>query len=215
MKKFIVTIFALIMTLLFCACASNGKSENSVSNSNVLSSEDKTSSLTQETKSEQSNSGRDLLMTYQVEINGNSLTLPFEYSQLKDLGYTLPEDEDLKPNTYTIGSYVKNADGDSLHVQFWNGSNESKKYSECQVCQIEITLKQNFDVELPGGIKFDKNLTPEQVIEVYGEADYDNDQADYRALTYEDGGFEQVKFMFYKEDNMKDSTVLTINHIED
>lgn len=214
MKKMIVSVLAAAMALSLCACGSGEKPSDAASDSSVSTQENNADAV-QDSQAEQENNQRDALMTYQVEINGTSITIPCEYEKLTALGYTLPEDEELNANTYTIGTYVKNAEGDSMHVQFWNGSTETKKYSECEVCQIEIKLSEKLDVTLPGGIKFDESLTPEQVIEAYGEADFDLDQDDYRALDYEDGGFKKIDFMFYKEDNMKGYTTLTINHIND
>lgn len=210
MKSIIITLLAAAMIISLFACGSGEKAADANNNPDVSSSADSSQEI------EEAKVGlRDELMTYRFEINGTALTIPFDYSEITALGYELTEDDELAPNTYTIGTYVKNADGDSLHVQFWNGSTEPKQYSECQICQVEIKLDEHLDVKLPGDLKFDENLTPEQVIAAYGEADFDLDQESYRSLTYDDGGFKQVDFMFYKEDNMKGYSTLTINHIED
>lgn len=210
MKRILAIILLSLLLVSLAACSGNG---GNVSNDAATNS--KADGLTQSAETEQTNSKRDALMSFQVEINGKSLTVPCAYSDLEALGYSLPEDDDLKPNTYTIGTYVKNADGDSLHVQFWNGSDNTKKYSECEVCEIEITLENNLDVKLPGGVVFDDKLTPEMIIEAYGEADYDHDTEDYHAVDYENGGFESVHFQLYKEENMKKYGTVTINHIVD
>ena len=210
MKRILAIILSSLLLVSLAACSGNG---GNVSNDAATNS--KADGLTQSAETEQTNSKRDALMSFQVEINGKSLTVPCAYSDLEALGYSLPEDDDLKPNTYTIGTYVKNADGDSLHVQFWNGSDNTKKYSECEVCEIEITLENNLDVKLPGGVVFDDKLTPEMIIEAYGEADYDHDTEDYHAVDYENGGFESVHFQLYKEENMKKYGTVTINHIVD
>lgn len=210
MKRILAIILLSLLLVSLAACSGNG---GNVSNDAATNS--KADGLTQSAETEQTNSKRDALMSFQVEINGKSLTVPCAYSDLEALGYSLPEDDDLKPNTYTIGTYVKNADGDSLHVQFWNGSDNTKKYSECEVCEIEITLENNLDVKLPGGVVFDDKLTPEMIIEAYGEADYDHDTEDYHAVDYENGGFESVHFQLYKEENMRKYSTVTINHIVD
>lgn len=210
MKKLLITLLTLLCTVSFCSCSAGGNSTVSGNGDSAKNSANDDSQA-----SDQESSKRAELMKYQVEINGKSLMLPFEYSELTALGYSLKDDDNLKANTYTIGTYVTNANDESLQVQFWNPSKETKKYSECQVSQIEVTLNKNLDVTLPGGLKFDENLTADQVIEMYGEADWDFDKDDYRSLDYEDGGFKSVKFMFYKEDNMKGYTSLTINHIDD
>ena len=210
MKRILAIILLSLLLVSLAACSGNG---GNVSNDAATNS--KADGLTQSAETEQTNSKRDALMSFQVEINGKSLTVPCAYSDLEALGYSLPEDDDLKPNTYTIGTYVKNADGDSLHVQFWNGSDSTKKYSECEVCEIEITLENNLDVKLPGGVVFDDKLTPEMIIEAYGEADYDHDTEDYHAVDYENGGFESVHFQLYKEENMRKYSTVTINHIVD
>lgn len=210
MKRILAILLSSLLLVSLAACSGNG---GNVSNDAATNS--KADGLTQSAETEQTNSKRDALMSFQVEINGKSLTVPCAYSDLEALGYSLPEDDDLKPNTHTIGTYVKNADGDSLHVQFWNGSDNTKKYSECEVCEIEITLENNLDVKLPGGVVFDDKLTPEMIIEAYGEADYDHDTEDYHAVDYENGGFESVHFQLYKEENMKKYGTVTINHIVD
>lgn len=210
MKRILAILLSSLLLVSLAACSGNG---GNVSNDAATNS--KADGLTQSAETEQTNSKRDALMSFQVEINGKSLTVPCAYSDLEALGYSLPEDDDLKPNTYTIGTYVKNADGDSLHVQFWNGSDNTKKYSECEVCEIEIKLENNLDVKLPGGVVFDDKLTPEMIIEAYGEADYDHDTEDYHAVNYENGGFESVHFQLYKEENMKKYGAVTINHIVD
>lgn len=210
MKRILAILLSSLLLVSLAACSGNG---GNVSNDAATNS--KADGLTQSAETEQTNSKRDALMSFQVEINGKSLTVPCAYSDLEALGYSLPEDDDLKPNTHTIGTYVKNADGDSLHVQFWNGSDSTKKYSECEVCEIEITLENNLEVKLPGGVVFDDKLTPEMIIEAYGEADYDHDTEDYHAVDYENGGFESVHFQLYKEENMKKYGTVTINHIVD
>ena len=214
MRKILIAVLTVLLVISLCACSLNKKTEDT-DKSSVVNSDVSGVEQTQSQETSKENNKRDELMTFQVEINGKSLTVPFEYSELTSLGYSLEEDDDLKANTYTIGTYVKNADGESLHLQFWNPSTETKKYSQCQISEIEITLDKKLDVTLPGGIKFDENLTPEQVLELYGEADMDLDEDDYRSLSYEDGGYKQVKFMFYKEDKMKGYNELTINHIND
>lgn len=210
MKRILAILLSSLLLVSLAACSGNG---GNVSNDAATNS--KADGLTQSAETEQTNSKRDALMSFQVEINGKSLTVPCAYSDLEALGYSLPEDDDLKPNTHTIGTYVKNADGDSLHVQFWNGSDSTKKYSECEVCEIEITLENNLEVKLPGGVVFDDKLTPEMIIEAYGEADYDHDTEDYHAVDYDNGGFESVHFQLYKEENMKKYGTVTINHIVD
>ncbi len=210
MKRILAILLSSLLLVSLAACSGNG---GNVSNDAATNS--KADGLTQSAETEQTNSKRDALMSFQVEINGKSLTVPCAYSDLEALGYSLPEDDDSKPNTYTIGTYVKNADGDSLHVQFWNGSDSTKKYSECEVCEIEIKLENNLDVKLPGGVVFDDKLTPEMIIEAYGEADYDHDTEDYHAVNYENGGFESVHFQLYKEENMRKYGTVTINHIVD
>ena len=193
MKKFITTLLAVTLLVSLCACGSNSDSSKDEA---------------------QKKSNRDELMSFNIEINGTALTLPFEYSQFTELGYSLIDDEELAPNTYSIGSYVKNDNGESLNVQFWNNSKDTKKYSECQICQIETTLNKSLTVTLAGDIKFDEKLTPKKVIKTYGEPDYDFDEEDFQTLSYEDGSFKQVKFMFYKKGSMKEYNTLTINHIE-
>lgn len=216
MKRILAIILSSVLLVSLAACSGNGgNASNDASTSSKADVPAQSAETGQSAEAEQTNSQRDALMTFQVEINGKSLTVPCAYSDLEALGYSLPEDDDLKPNTYTIGTYVKNADGDSLHVQFWNGSDSTKKYSECEVCEIEITLENNLDVKLPGGVVFDDKLTPEMIIEAYGEADYDNDTEDYHAVDYENGGFESVHFQLYKEENMKKYGTVTINHIVD
>ena len=221
MKKLIITIIAAILAVSLCACGSAQKTaESSSSDANSQSEQSNVSSQSEQTDASsqtgesQGNSKRDELLSFQVEINGTKLTVPFDYSQIAALGYTVDKDENLKPNTYTIGTFVKNAEGDSLHVQFWNGSKETKKYSECQISQIEFRFDNKANVVLPGNVKFDEQVTPEMVIAAYGEADYDNNTDDYRSISYENGAYESVKFMLYKDDKLKHGSTLTINHIE-
>lgn len=216
MKKIIALILAAAFALSLCSCSLvKAPAEPGSSDADSSSFDSSESEVSSQSEVSQENSKREELMKFQFEINGKAITVPCLYSDLTALGYSVEEDEDLEPNTYTIGTYVKNADGESLHVQFWNPSTETKKYSECQIAQIEISLDKKLDVSLPGGLKFDENLTGEQILEAYGEPDYENDSDDTWSIHYEDKAYASVKFMLYKEDKMKGYSSLTINHIED
>lgn len=197
-------------------------SEQEKAESSETESEEETDSAESEAESETESKTEEQdadspIFSYQIEINGKSLTVPFAYSELAELGYTLDpdKDEELNANTYTIGTYVHKTEDESLSVQFYNGSDEPKKLSECEICQIEVELDDGLDVTLPGGLKFDESLTPEMIIEAYGEPYFDNDTDDYHALDYSEGGFKDVQFMLYKEDNMKKYSNVKINRILD
>ncbi len=193
MKKIIATLLAVALLISLCSCGSNADSSKDEAQKKI---------------------NREELMSFNIELNGTPLTLPFEYSELTKLGYSVQDDEELEPNTYSIGSYVKNDNGESLNVQFFNPSKETKKYSECQICQFEVTLNKSLEVKLAKGINFDKKLDAKKVIKTFGEPDNDFDEEDFRTLSYENSSFEQVKFMFYKKSSMKEYNTLTVKHID-
>lgn len=192
MKKIIAAVLVVFMLGSLCACGSGADS-----------------SKDQARKAEK----REELMSFNIELNGKALTMPFDYSALTELGYTLQDDKELEPNTYSTDAYVKNDNGESLNVQFFNSSKETKKYSECQICQMEVTLHKTLEVTLGGGIKFDKHLTAKKLIKTFGEPEYDFDEDIYRCLSYESDGYKQVRFMLYKKGNMKNYNTLIISNI--
>ena len=50
------------------------------------------------------------ILTYTVEVNGKTLSIPFDYDELVELGFSLKEDDELKAQSYTIGVYPEKTD---------------------------------------------------------------------------------------------------------
>lgn len=153
------------------------------------------------------------ILSFEIELDGTKYSIPCAYTDFAKTGYLLTEDDDLNANTYTIGGYLKKAESETISVQFWNPTSETKKYSESQIGQVDLDLDDGLDIVLPGGFKFDDSVTPEKVIEFYGEPDSRNDGDGYVSITYEEDIYSTVNFFIYTTDDMKKYSSIKIQNL--
>ena len=122
------------------------------------------------------------------------------------------DDDALNANTYTIGTYIKK-DDESVSVQFWNPTDEKKKYSECLIGQVEFDASNAAEVVLPGGLVFDESITPEKIIEFYGEPDSMNEGDGYIHIQYKKDIYSSVSFFLHPDEKLKPYSTVTIQNL--
>lgn len=152
------------------------------------------------------------IMSFEIEFNGKALTIPFDFSELTEFGYSIKEDDELKAQSYTIGVYPENADGESVSVQLWNPTDETKKYSECQVGQLTFRPCENYTLTLPGGLPFDGRATKEDIIAKYGEPKNTREGTGYTVLEY-GIAFSGAEFMIYDDPTMKQNDSVKLQNL--
>lgn len=125
----------------------------------------------------------DDLADFEFAFGGRKFTIPFDYTELKDLGYDCIDDSvkntTLKPRTVAHGYYeLANVDfwGDETfsfrpHVDLWNSLDEGVATGEeLKVYKISFSLPlyggKTADLKLPGGITW--GSTVNEVSNVFG-----------------------------------------------
>ena len=108
------------------------------------------------------------------------------------------EDEDVAGRTKMLGVYLKK-DSERIGVQPVNLSSDTMKLTECPIVQVDVTIKDVTSIELPGGLKFDENTKPEDLVEKYGEPDetYDSEESDRYTYVYKQDVYNTVEFTIY------------------
>lgn len=204
MKRIISALLIVITAVSLCACSS-GSTEPTVATSAFDTS-------TQSTTSPVDPVRKSKLMTWKVKINGHSLTVPFEVSKLKKLGFEYKKSGTIEPGKYSIGVYPENDKGRILTSQLWNPTDSPLEYKDCKVGQIKIGLGEGFKVELPEGIKFNKKCTVDLLKKTYGEPDNFIKGKNYYVLKYHVGVYQFIEFFLYKEERMQKYSSLTIEN---
>ena len=134
-------------------------------------------------------------------LEGETYTLPFDYSDLEANGWTPAYDVEKELGGMTATDIAM--EKDSLNVSFGvlNGSGNAKPIKDCQISEITVG-KQNlesFSYELTNGLKPGDDL--ETIIDVMGEPDNRTDYDDITILSYGDeydGG--EVRFGIYNDE---------------
>lgn len=149
-------------------------------------------------------------ISYDVEINGTKLSVPFAYAELEKLGFSLKEDDELQAQSFTIGVYPENADGKHINVNFLNDTDAAKPYSACKISMVEFNPELGLNVVLPGGLPFDGRATAEDIIAKYGEPQNVIDGKGYKMMTY-GGDTNNVTFTIHEDPVIKhtDSVKIT------
>ena len=209
--KFIaLSLVAVMSTTTMCACSinrSNHLQPSDVSDAGAVSQSSASQTSSSGTDSSNISSDSNLttgnadILSFSFKMDGVDYKIPCDFSEFAKLGYSFEEDSELDGNTYAIGASPE-IDGKSLHAQMWNPTDSPKKYSECKVGSIEISLEDKHEVILPGGLKFDETVTAEVVKEKYGEPDSCNEGDGYITLTYEKDTYEDVEFFLYTKENL-------------
>ena len=103
--------------------------------------------------------------------------------------------------------------GKFLRSLYWNPTDTPMKYSNCKIGQIEIDVKSRYKLILPGGLKYDINTTPQDVLDMYGDPYRLSEQDTYTEITYMQGEFSRVDFYFYTQDEkMKENNYVILQN---
>lgn len=225
MKKFLsVILLTVCAASVFCGCA--GQDSDKAAKSETIAveetEEEPVTEVPTEAPTEAATEAAPLtaeelapadLLTYEIAINGKALTIPFDFSELKEFGYTIKEDDELEANSFTIGVYPENADGKSISVQLWNPTDVAKKYSECKVAELIYRPSEDYSLTLPGGLPFDGRATVEDIKAKYGEPKNIREGTGYTVLEY-GVSFTHVEFMIYDDPQMKKNDSVTLQNMK-
>lgn len=225
MKKFLSVILLTVLTATaFCGCA--GQDSDKAAKSETIAVEETEAEPVTEAPTEAPTeavteaaplTAEELapadVLTYEIAINGKPLTIPFDFSELNEFGYTIKEDDELKAQSYTIGVYPENADGKSISVQLWNPTDKAKKYSECKVGQLTYSPYEDYSLTLPGGLPFDGRATIKDIKAKYGEPKNTREGNGYTVLEY-GVSFTHVEFLIYDDPAMKKYDSVKLQNIK-
>lgn len=209
MKKILSLIIAiLIMSSVFSSCT---KIKEDNTSSKVTDSDiDKTEIVESAVEEEQN-----ILFTWKINLDGVDYILPFDFSELKANGFRLDKTDDwpLNGRSYSVDAVCPMIRGKFLRSLYWNPTDTPMKYSNCKIGQIEIDVKSRYKLILPGGLKFDINTTPQDVIDMYGDPYRLSEQDTYTEITYMQGEFSRVDFYFYTQDEkMKENNYVILQN---
>jgi hypothetical protein len=209
MKKILSLIIAiLIMSSVFSSCT---KIKEDNTSSKVTDSDiDKTEIVESAVEEEQN-----ILFTWKINLDGVDYILPFDFSELKANGFRLDKTDDwpLNGRSYSVDAVCPMIRGKFLRSLYWNPTDTPMKYSNCKIGQIEIDVKSRYKLILPGGLKFDINTTPQDVLDMYGDPYRLSEQDTYTEITYMQGEFSRVDFYFYTQDEkMKENNYVILQN---
>lgn len=209
MKKILSLLIAiLIMSSVFSSCTQ--KREDNTSSKVTDSDIDKTEIVESAVEEEQN-----ILFTWKINLDGVDYILPFDFSELKANGFRLDKTDDwpLNGRSYSVDAVCPMIRGKFLRSLYWNPTDTPMKYSNCKIGQIEIDVKSRYKLILPGGLKFDINTTPQDVIDMYGDPYRLSEQDTYTEITYMQGEFSRVDFYFYTQDEkMKENNYVILQN---
>lgn len=209
MKKILSLLIAiLIMSSVFSSCT---KIKEDNTSSKVTDSDiDKTEIVESAVEEEQN-----ILFTWKINLDGVDYILPFDFSELKANGFRLDKTDDwpLNGRSYSVDAVCPMIRGKFLRSLYWNPTDTPMKYSNCKIGQIEIDVKSRYKLILPGGLKFDINTTPQDVLDMYGDPYRLSEQDTYTEITYMQGEFSRVDFYFYTQDEkMKENNYVILQN---
>lgn len=209
MKKILSLIIAiLIMSSVFSSCTQ--KREDNTSSKVTDSDIDKTEIVESAVEEEQN-----ILFTWKINLDGVDYILPFDFSELKANGFRLDKTDDwpLNGRSYSVDAVCPMIRGKFLRSLYWNPTDTPMKYSNCKIGQIEIDVKSRYKLILPGGLKFDINTTPQDVLDMYGDPYRLSEQDTYTEITYMQGEFSRADFYFYTQDEkMKENNYVILQN---
>ena len=209
MKNILSLLIAiLIMSSVFSSCT---KIKEDNTSSKVTDSDiDKTEIVESAFEEEQN-----ILFTWKINLDGVDYILPFDFSELKANGFRLDKTDDwpLNGRSYSVDAVCPMIRGKFLRSLYWNPTDTPMKYSNCKIGQIEIDVKSRYKLILPGGLKFDINTTPQDVLDMYGDPYRLSEQDTYTEITYMQGEFSRVDFYFYTQDEkMKENNYVILQN---
>lgn len=115
------------------------------------------------------------LCTFELTVNGETLTLPLRYSDLETAGWAFNGDSSKKMSAHTSESWHEwEKDGVKLSATMTNFSVNSAPYSECIITKIGYSLyprnSEEDMITLPNDIQIHKS-TYDDIVNAYGEPD--------------------------------------------
>lgn len=145
---------------------------------------------------------------YEILVNGTTLTLPLDYSELSRLtGFTFKSsylESYLSSGYYTLTNMYVN-DKLALHVEILNDTDSDLLYTECAITRVSQTKYQISNgamaIVFPGGLKVGDEISESELINLFGTP---NDIDEYSSDGYETKTYEYTE----------DSTFMTVNKYE-
>ena len=194
MKKIIALLLSsalIVVAMASCTVSIKKNSDNASSSQSADTSE--------EASSEAKGPTPDALYTYQITIDGDTYTLPCGFEEFQKNGWEMKyADQDLAARTRMLNVYLEKG-SERIDAQSVNLSSETRKLSECPIYQVDVCIKDVTSIELPGGLKFDENTKPEDLVEKYGEPDetYNSEDSDRYTYVYKQDVYNTVEFTIY------------------
>ncbi len=125
-----------------------------------------------------------------VSINGVSMTFPFSYEELKNMGFHISaEDEAYVLNSmYYTSVSLYNAEDESIgYCYLYDHTEDAISLSECMVYGVSLQYADYYDavaeVVFPSGVT--NNSVKEDWVTAYGEPDYVYESEDYDSQDYQ------------------------------
>ena len=235
MKKKILTILALTLCLLLCACG-NDSDANTDKNSETTTDTSDVTTGTSETESETTDEPVDATVSGTWTdmfciIDGHKVTFPCHWSDLEATGYVTADNPAFeidgnateRAKTYWDNEWI-------VSIFAHNASNEKAIVTESPTISItgfiwektrtkSSTGEWNYeglyceDIMLPGGIK--TTSSAKEVEDVYGKPDSIREYDDDKIATYSDettGVTLEIRYDWYHEDYKEDCNIVKFTY---
>ncbi len=133
---------------------------------------------------------------YEFVIDGKTLSLPCDYQDLKDAGFSMKSSDE---KSYLEGGYYTNVnlynedDDISLYAEISNLTDEDQQYTDCKVTSVSqteymVNSKDAPEITFPGGLVAGMEMTGEELEDLFGEPqdvfEYGSEDDDYWSNTY-------------------------------
>ena len=209
MKRACIAL-SLLMLISLNGCKKVEKEDEKAETNTIEVQEDVKDEKTEESMEKEDDNKEDNIIqsddlySYEIIINGQHYKLPCKYSEIKEAGWVLTDDEttELNPDSYGLtGAYLGDTDN-YMGVSIINLSNDVKQLKDCYVGYISIDFSydknKDIDILLPQGITIGSTI--DEVEEAYGEQTSDYEGEYYSKYTYEAKIYKNVEFTFDVED---------------
>lgn len=150
-------------------------------------------------------------------LNGVVYQLPCTMDVFTDNGWVVNDyysvDEKIAGNS-SVSIRFENG-RDSITLEFYNYSGNSKKISDCKVGAIRLRADEISEFELSGGLSFESSV--DEIIDALGVPDSRNDYDDYASLAYyldsDTSNYYNV-YNFYRNEDEMDSSIEITNFVK-
>lgn len=190
-------ILCLLLITTMTAIAGCGNKQE-----NTTQSEENKIVTAEQTTNDNEKLGDDLY-NFELLINGEKITLPCEYKELSDKGWSIKDNSDgvLAPNQYSMSTDMINGEK-TFCARFLNTDVNELHYNECRVGGIIISdtdVKHGIEVELPKGINM--KSSKDDIISAYGDPTRNSESGDLAFLYYELGNYQKIQFTINQKKN--------------